>query len=166
MLMQMSKFFIYSGPVKSGKTTRLMQWAASQKIIDGIFQPVIDEKRFIYHIGSRTLKLLESNRTNNITTIGKYNFSNESFDWAKKVLLDCIEKELDWLVIDEVGPLELDGKGLEPVVSKILREQDKMKCKIICVVREKLLEKFLIHYSLENYYKIFDAAQFENHTAQ
>lgn len=156
----MSNIFIYSGPVKTGKTTRLMQWAASQKRFDGIFQPVIDEKRFIYHIGSRTLKLLESDSTNNKTTIGKYNFSNESFDWAKKVLLDCIGKEIDWLIIDEVGPLELDCKGLEPVVTKIIDERNKLKCRIICVVREKLLEKFLIHYRLENSYKIFDVVQF------
>ncbi|MDQ7817508.1 MAG: nucleoside-triphosphatase [Melioribacteraceae bacterium] len=155
----MSEILICTGPVKSGKTTLLMQWATTHKSIDGIFQPVIDEKRFLYHIGSRTLKALETNSEMNTFIIGNYRFSNESFDWAKNLLLDCFEKEIDWLIIDEVGPLELEGKGLEPAVSKILNERARLKCMIICVVREKLLDQFLIHYKLNNSYKIFNAAQ-------
>ena len=151
--------FIYTGPVHTGKTTRLMQWAASQNKIDGIFQPVIDDKRFIYHIASRTLKMLEMPaKTSNkqVIKIGKYHFSQETFSWAQNILLNCLEKDLEWLVIDELGPLELDGNGLEPAISKIFTEYEKIKGNILCVVRDSILENFIEHYQLKNRIESFD----------
>jgi hypothetical protein len=52
----MKNIYILTGEIKSGKTTQLMLWASPQKNIDGILQPVIEGKRFIYHLGSKTLK--------------------------------------------------------------------------------------------------------------
>ncbi|MCX6170457.1 MAG: hypothetical protein NTX65_14015 [Ignavibacteriales bacterium] len=153
------KIFILTGAFHSGKTTRLMHWAASQKKIDGIFQPVIDDKRFIYHISSRTLKSLEVPSTTKdelIIKIGKYFFSKETFSWAQEKLLDCLSKDLNWLVIDEIGPLELESKGLEPAVSKILNEFEKYDGKILCVVRGSIIDKFVEHYKLENKFTLFD----------
>jgi nucleoside-triphosphatase THEP1 len=152
----MSKISILTGEIRTGKTTRLMRWAASQKNIDGIFQPVIDEKRFVYHIGSRTLKPLETTETENVTSIGRYNFSNETFSWSQKILNDCLHKKLDWIIVDEIGPLELDGKGLEPAISKLFSEQGNIKAKIVCVVRDSIIEKFIELYGLQNEYQIFE----------
>jgi nucleoside-triphosphatase THEP1 len=151
--------FILTGPVHTGKTTRLMHWAASQNKIDGIFQPVIDDKRFIYQIASRTLKSLEVTTTDkdeNIIKIGNYSFSKETFSWAQKFLLDCMSKNLDWLIIDEIGPLELEGKGLEPAVSIIINGRENVSAKIICVVREEILQKFIDHYKLQTSHDIFE----------
>jgi nucleoside-triphosphatase THEP1 len=150
----MKKILILSGSIHSGKTTRLMRWATQKKNIDGIFQPVIDEKRFIYHIASRRLKKLETEESVGITTIGEYRFSNHTFDWAKKILLDCINKNLDWIVVDEIGPLELDGKALEPAVSKLISDKNIMNAQILCVVREELIDKFIDHYQLDAQYEI------------
>ena len=153
------KILIVTGPVHSGKTTRLMHWAASQTKIDGIFQPVIDDKRFIYHIASRTLKSLEVPalaKEEHIIRIGNYRFSKETFSWAQKKLLDCLSKDLDWLIIDEIGPLELEGNGLEPAISSIINARENVTAKIICVVREEILQKFIDHYKLHNSYEIFE----------
>ncbi|OGU64351.1 MAG: hypothetical protein A2499_06250 [Stygiobacter sp. RIFOXYC12_FULL_38_8] len=152
----MNKIKIVTGKIKTGKTTRLMRWATSQKNIDGIFQPVIDDKRFVYHIGSRTLKPLETSETENVTSIGKYNFSNQTFAWSQKILSDYAAKNLDWIIVDEIGPLELQGKGLEPVISKLLSERENIHSKILCVVRDSILEKFIEHYGLQNDYEIFE----------
>ncbi|MBI5730483.1 MAG: hypothetical protein HY963_05035 [Ignavibacteriales bacterium] len=151
----MKNLFILTGPVHTGKTTRLMHWAATQKNIDGIFQPVIDDKRFIYHIASRTLRQLETNETRDVTMIGKFKFSNQTFGWAKKNLTDCINKELEWLVIDEVGPLELEGRGLEPAITKIFIERENFHGKLLCVVRDKILDNFVGRYNLINQYELF-----------
>lgn len=158
----MNNIYIYSGPVHSGKTTRLMQWAAGKKNIDGILQPVIDEKRFIYNISSRTLKILETAETkpdNELVKIGKYQFQKSVFDWAQNVLIDCLDKKLDWMIIDEIGPLEFEGKGLEPVISKIIIEDKKFSGNILCVVRESILKKFITYYMLENKYEFFKLDQ-------
>jgi len=152
----MRKINILTGEIRTGKTTRLMQWAASKKNIDGIFQPVIDEKRFVYHIGSRILKPLETTKTHKTTSIGKYNFSNDTFSWSQKILLDCLNKKLEWIIIDEVGPLELQGKGLEPALSEFFNKRNEIDAKILCVVRDSILEKFLVHYGLQNEYQFFE----------
>ncbi len=158
----MKNLFILTGPINSGKTTKLMQWAAAQKNIDGIFQPVIDDKRFIYHISSRTLKILETKNTkpeNDIVTIGRYQFRKSVFNWAQNILNDCVNKKLNWLIIDEIGPLELDGKGLEPIISKIFNEIDKLSGNVLCVVRDSILNKFVEQYRLENKYELFNLDQ-------
>lgn len=152
----MKSLLILTGPVHSGKTTRLMQWAAAQKNIDGIFQPVIDDKRFIYHIGTRTLRVLETNDNNNAFVIGKYKFNIDVFNWSQNVLLEAIDKSLDWLVIDEIGPLELDGKGLEPVISKIFNQIDELNGNLLCVVRNSILEEFIKHYKLQSKFQLFE----------
>lgn len=155
----MKKVFILSGPVHTGKTTRLMHWASSQKNIDGIFQLIIDEKRFIYHIASRTLKMLEVPANigdEQIIKIGDYHFSKKTFSWSQKILLDCLDKNLEWLIIDEIGPLELDGNGLEPIITRIFKGSEKSSGKILCVVRESILEKFIEHYKLQSKFQLFE----------
>lgn len=151
----MKNLFILTGPVHTGKTSRLMQWTAKQKNIDGIFQPVIDEKRFIYHIASRMLKQLEVNNTTDVTIIGEYKFSNQTFNWAQVILNECVSKNLEWLIIDEIGPLELDGKGLEPAVRKIITGRNNFSGKLLCVVRDTILDKFIESYQLANQYELF-----------
>jgi nucleoside-triphosphatase THEP1 len=117
---------------------------------------VVDEKRFIYHISSRTLKMLQTDQEKDVTEIGKFNFSNETFLWAKKVLLQASQKDLDWLIVDEVGPLELRGLGLEPAVAEILSKRESLKTNILCVVRNSILDKFIDHYILKDSYQMFN----------
>lgn len=152
----MKTVYVLTGEIRSGKTTSLMKWAGTQKNIGGIFQPVIEEKRFIYNIRFRTLKPLETDEKENVTSIGRYNFSNQTFAWSQDILIACLDKELEWIVIDEIGPLELSGKGLEPVFSKILNVRENFSAKILCVVREEILEKFIDHYNLRSDYEIFE----------
>jgi len=151
----MAELLIFTGPVKSGKTTELMHWALTKKNIDGIFQPIIEEKRFLYHITSKTLKQFEADKKINVVEIGNYKLLQESFDWAKNILMRALEQPLDYLIIDEVGPLELEGKGLEPTITELLRNEKKFLGKIIFVVRESLLDKFIQHYKLETKYNLF-----------
>lgn len=152
----MKKLQILTGKIRSGKTTRLMLWAASQKNTDGILQPFVEGKRFIYRPGSKTLKQLEVEHFIDTVKIGKYNFSVEAFTWAQSVLNECSHKKLDWLIIDEIGPLELEGKGLEPIVTKIISQRDSYSGNILCVVRDTILEKFIDHYDLKDSYEIFN----------
>ncbi len=158
----MKKIHVLTGPVHTGKTTRLMHWASSQKNIDGIFQPIIDEKRFIYNIASRTLKMLESpsNSTDEkVIKIGNYRFSKDVFLWAQNALLNSLDKNLEWLIIDEIGPLELDGNGLEPIITRIFKGSEKFSGKILCVVRDSMIDKFIEHYKLEDTFELINLDQ-------
>jgi nucleoside-triphosphatase THEP1 len=150
----MNKIFLLSGPIHTGKTTRLTEWVKTQGDVDGILQPEINGKRHIKHISSgeiRLLEILKESNEKNIITIGNYNFSNEVFKWAHNALLAAFYSNPDWLIIDEYGKLELIDKGLEPVVSKILNELiEHPDTKIIFIIRDYLVNSFLDKYSLNN----------------
>lgn len=148
----MNPIFIHSGPVHSGKTTRLLHWAAGRQNIDGIAAPVIDNQRYLQHLRTNEVRLLEVHGImdqSEVIEIGRYRFSSHVFSWAHDILIHCSHEPLDWLVIDEIGPLELDGQGLEPAVSSILNHTIlHSSTKIVLVVRDNLYDKVLNHYGL------------------
>jgi nucleoside-triphosphatase THEP1 len=108
-------------------------------------------------LNSKKGSLLEADETGkNIVTIGNYKFSKKIFDWAQKELLKAFYLKPEYLIIDEIGFLELKNEGLEPAVSKILKERNSSPTKIILIIRDILLEIALVHYQLsENDYEFF-----------
>jgi nucleoside-triphosphatase THEP1 len=150
----MRRINILTGPIQSGKTTRLARWIKSCPDCTGILAPVHDGLRYLYSIHSDQSRLLEakgnSYEQNDIIGIGKYRFIKASFDWAQNELLLALSEKPAWLIIDEIGPLEMDGKGLEPAVSKILEQvYDQDQLTLLLVVRDKLLDLFLQSYNIE-----------------
>jgi nucleoside-triphosphatase THEP1 len=159
----MSSVYLLTGEIKSGKTTRLQKWAANNNT-DGILAPVIDGKRHLTRIRSGETKLLEytgEDKTIELTKIGNYNFLTSVFEWGRKEMYDSFLEKPEWLIVDEIGPLELRGEGLEPVVSKILNENINSEMNILLVVRKSLLETVIEHYGLRargfKYFKAEDA---------
>lgn len=150
----MNKIFLLSGPTHTGKTTRLTEWIKNKDNVDGILQPVIDGRRHIKHISSSEIQLLEilpGSQEKNIIAIGNYKFNNDVFTWARSKLLLAYSKHPEWLIIDEVGKLEIDGKGLEPAVSEILKDfNDYKNINLVFVVRDYLVPDFLTKYCLGN----------------
>lgn len=146
------KIYIYSGAVHSGKTTRLQAWAAKQNNLDGILAPVLGGKRCLQRIATQEIRQLEQDKSlpkAAVYTVGTFSFSKAVFSWAVEVLQEALVQPLSWLVIDEVGFLELDGQGLEPAVSQALdRYRSSGPEKILIVVRKRLLEKIIAHYNL------------------
>lgn len=156
------KILIYSGKIKSGKTTNIFRWSVSQKNVAGILQPVIDGKRFFYSISDRTIIQLEISdeqaiglSNEDLIKIGKYNFLKSGFEKAQEILLRDFERNYEWLVIDEIGPLELNNSGLEPVISKIINGKEYFSGNILLVVRANIFNNVLKHYNLEKDFEEF-----------
>lgn len=140
---------IVTGKVHTGKTTRLFAFANSHKSVDGILVPVIHDKRMIYNISSKELKQLEvDNNSNKCISVGKYNFLNESFSWANKKLIDGFSKNPEWIILDEIGKLELEKKGLFESADFILTNFRNTKTNIIFVIRDYLLDAVLKSFNL------------------
>ena len=135
--------YYYTGPVQTGKTTRVGEWAL-QKNCSGILAPIINGKRHLRDIKSGEEKLLESEANRNTISIGKYNFKNEVFEWGRQKLIAEYESEPEWLVIDEYGKLELRDEGIEPAISTIINHWkiDK-KIKLLIIVRDYLVDDFI-----------------------
>ena len=70
--------------------------------------------------------------------IGDYFFIPSTLERAEDVLQKT--RDTDLLVVDEVGPLELSGKGLWPALKDVI---DRSSINCLLVVRENILENVL-----------------------
>lgn len=147
-----NKIKIVTGKIQSGKTTKLFNFVSTKNSIDGILSPIVNHKRVLYHISSKTIKIFETkSKVNGTIAIGNYIFLQESFDWANKKLLQGFYNKPKYLVIDEIGKLELNGKGFYPSVKKILEIKDNLSTQLILVIRDYLLDKSLHFFDIDKY---------------
>lgn len=144
----MKKVILFSGPIHSGKTTRLQKFIAD-KNCDGIIAPVKDGKRYIQRIKTGEIKSLETTSDDSII-IGKYKFSKEVFSWAKEQITKSFENKIDYLVIDEIGKLELKDEGYEPELSKVINQfKVQNNFDLVLVVRDSLVDEVIRKYKLK-----------------
>ena len=133
---------IFSDPIHSGKTTRLWHWCDQQQYVAGILMPDINGLRHIMDVPSKASFIIQcidpENSNNMLVSIGRYHFYANGFTKANSILLKHASMQYNWLVIDEVGKLELDGKGLYPAVSGIINSHSYTN--LLLVVREGLYE--------------------------
>ena len=148
----MKKILLYTGPVQSGKSSRLLSFVQNRNDVGGILSLVIDGKKYLYDISSGKKKLLEADSREkeiNIVTVGRYKFKTEVFEWGRSILKKASTEKYNYIVIDEIGSLELEGKGLSPIADEIISKYFTYSPKILLVVRESLVGKFLHHYKLK-----------------
>jgi nucleoside-triphosphatase THEP1 len=144
-----ARLFILTGPVQTGKTTSLIKRTEKRKDVYGILTPVVDGKRKFMNIEARQLFDMEAEPGElGVMVIGRFIFSKRGFHKAKQIIRDSIQKE-GWLVIDEIGPLELEDAGFAEILKEILAAGNE-KQKILLVVREGLTDKVKEYFKLEN----------------
>ena len=80
-------------------------------------------------------------------TVGRFIFSKTGFEKAKQIIRDAININ-DWLVIDEIGPMEMRGDGFCDVLKEVLSVR---KEKLLLVVREGMAGK------VKDYFEMSDA---------
>lgn len=142
------RIYILTGPIQSGKTTALYNWSANRNDVYGILTPVINGKRFFMNVHTKEQFPMEATDDEKETlSVGRYTFSKTAFEKATGILSDAISIN-EWLIIDEIGPLELEGKGFYTVLKEINSLTD---TKLILVVREGLALK------VKEYFKINEA---------
>gem|GEM_PF-171711 len=132
--------YILTAPVGTGKTTSVLQWIGEQEQVYGILSPVINGKRYFYDIETKTEFPMEADEaTQNTLSVGRFVFRKEAFEKACAIIERSADKA-GWLVIDEIGPLELRGEGLATSTVKVLAKRNN---RILLVVREGLAEKVM-----------------------
>jgi nucleoside-triphosphatase len=151
------KVYILKGAVGSGKTTYLMNYCKVKQNTAGILSPVINGKRHFLNISSNEMKLMESSEEETETlNIGRYKFSAKAFEWANKILIDCTNKKYETIIIDEIGPLELQGKGFAETL-KFFLIHNEIKSDLLLVIRENLANQVLHYFGIRK----ADAYNFE-----
>jgi len=148
-----------SRPIRSGKTTTLLKWAQAQPDIQGILTPDVNGIKKLYDISQK--KYYDFQITTGAAAedirIGKFCLSKISFDRAKIILKEALSENPFWLVIDEIGPLELNGQGFEPVSGEIIRGYalQRREKNLLLVIRSNLLDQVIQHYGIGEY-RIFN----------
>lgn len=133
-----------TGPVHSGKTTRIAEWIKNKKNTGGILSPVCNGKRYLMSISGKEKKLLEADMgktdRNDVITAGKYFFLKNVFKWGNEELIKQYKSNCEWFVIDEIGVLELESRKIINNNTGIFKKNDISDDKKIKA--ESLINKF------------------------
>lgn len=147
--------YILTGAIRTGKTTALVEWCKNRDDVDGVLCPDNAEgKRYFLEVKSKSEFELETElETEAIIEIGYFKFLKSAFEKANAYLQSVASKnESQYLIIDELGKLELKGEGLHLSVERLIPNYETNENKhLILVVRDYLLEAVLTHYSISEY---------------
>jgi nucleoside-triphosphatase len=159
------RIYIMSEPVQSGKTTMLMNWVKTRNDVGGMLTPDILGKRKLMDIENNTWYDFEKEATytGKAITVGKYYFDADIFGLAQKILLNTLKHNYGWIVVDEIGKLELHQQtGLEPAVSQLIEHYQKPSTtgNLMLVIRDYLLTDCVKHYDI-NEAVIFNKSNFD-----
>jgi nucleoside-triphosphatase THEP1 len=140
--------FILTGEVGSGKTTLLKKIVAELKLrgmeVDGFLSDRITDGEEtvgydLFDLKKRTrIPFLRRNGRAGWQKVGPYFALPAGLAEAEKIIGRSSTKEL--LVIDEAGPLELEGKGCWPALSQRLPELSR---RFFLVIRKSILGDYL-----------------------
>jgi nucleoside-triphosphatase THEP1 len=144
--MSKKSIYILSGGIQTGKTTALIKWSVNKNDVFGILTPVIDGKRVFMDAHSKNQFEMEADGTDvEIISVGRFRFSKLAFEKAIQIINDSVNKK-GWLVIDEIGPLELRKEGFYDVIKKSLEDHPNQ---LLFVVRENLVDKTIMFFELK-----------------
>jgi nucleoside-triphosphatase THEP1 len=139
---------ILTGPVHSGKTTLLKSTipllAEKHILVDGYLSIAVWKNKKFH--GYDLLDLRENKSYPFILKqgqqewqkIGRFFFIPEALDLANEIIRRS--RIADLCVVDEVGPLELSGKGIWPSLEIILSSPEPQ---LLLVIRDTILDKVM-----------------------
>ncbi len=146
---------IITGEVQSGKTTWCLQyshWLSERKYTVGgiLCTEILSEG---YRIGY-DVSDIQANRSyvfGRLSSIadftgepvGRYTISFEGIKYAEKAIQSALQNKCDMVFLDEVGYLELAGKG----IFRIAKSAYQTVFNTTTVVRKSLLTSFLNHFN-------------------
>ena len=166
------KIFLCSAPKGSGKTTRLFDFVQRQRKIGkrvvGVLQPNRDGVRHIVTLSNDNSYALEINHhthtqshthndshsPNKVLHTPCFTFDDNMMRIARQELHTATRTMPHWVIIDEIGPLEIrKHQGYEPAFTTLLHSiQDTQNAftgvRVVVVVRPKLKQEFLKHYKI------------------
>ena len=153
--------YIFSRPIRSGKTTDLQNWCKLQKNIAGILMPDIAGFRKIINLSTDEIFDIEckdADTKDSLIVVGKFYFYTASFEKANTILLDALAAKPDWLVIDEAGKLELIGGGFYKAILKAVEVYNDIDTagNLIITVRDNLVDDVIAFFKIKYYQLIHD----------
>ncbi len=151
------KIFLLTGKVDSGKTTfvkNLIEKLKEKEVkVGGIYSQKIFEnnERTGYDLveieTQKTEHFLRKNPDGNPGDIGVFKLFPKAVPFGMEILNTKKTKGKQLIIIDEIGPFELSGKGWAKSLEDLLRFRENH---VLIVVRESLVEQVIEKWNLEN----------------
>jgi nucleoside-triphosphatase THEP1 len=141
---KMKKSIILTGEIDSGKSSlvdRLSQLLHKTGRARGVFSPkcFLKERFLGYDLMDfqrvRYEPLMRFNAQTGWKKYGKFYYNPFAFDWGNEEIIKGMEAEL--LVIDELGPLEMEGKGFRAGFDVCLKDYEGT---LLLICRKEILE--------------------------
>jgi nucleoside-triphosphatase THEP1 len=143
--MKPTKIVILTGAIQSGKTTTLLRWC-EHKAVGGFLTPVVTGKRMLFTLPDKVCAPFEADHASEESiAVGRYHLLNSAFTEINNCLVQQSQVQLDWLIVDEVGPLELSEKGCYAGLMHILSNSTNP---LLCVVRAGLVQQVIDKFKL------------------
>lgn len=148
--------FVFSRPVHSGKTTELLNWCSQHQNITGVLMPDINGSRKIIDLQTKNTFDIECTdpayKKELLTVVGRFNFYTAAFEKANKIIINALTHKNDWLLIDEAGKLELEGKGFYNAIVKAIEfhQHNTTGGNLLITVRDSLCEEVISFFNLNN----------------
>lgn len=146
---------VVTGPINSGKTTRLFTLCSRLDSlgfsIGGVIQvmplPNREKRNWILSDqGTGEIRtLMTTEEMPDWVPFGRFWYDQGVFNWASETILSH-NTHYDYITVDEIGPLELQGRGLAQAYRKLVHTY---RGTVITVIREELLEQVLEHFEIE-----------------
>ncbi|MFW5974633.1 MAG: nucleoside-triphosphatase [Bacteroidota bacterium] len=149
--------FILTGDVDEGKTTTARKITSLLKVggyqVAGFFSAKLQEgaNKHSYAVeeisSGRQVLLCSPQADTGPVRTGRFYFSEEGLSFGRNILLQAAEQPPDLIVVDELGPLELNDKGWTPALEQVLNQSSIPQ---LWIVREKLVNIIMRKWHIGN----------------
>ena len=153
----MKKITIISGEKHSGKTTKLLEIISDFKLRDISYTGILaigtfkNNQRHSFDIvdisTQEKMEFMSVEPSIGSDKIGRFYINKNALEFGNRVLEKAIISNAKYLIIDEIGPLELDEKGWAPILNKSIETNRN----IIISVRKELLNDILKKFKISEF---------------
>ncbi len=151
-------FYIITGKINQGKTTRILSIFAEKRAGDGFITPKLFEEGVFRGYSMVRLSSGESMpfimldgqepaNWKNATSYGKFVFSEQALAFAASIVDEIIKNGTSPVFIDEIGPLELAERGFYRAFEKIIATGRD----VYVTIRESCVEDMIQKFNLTEY---------------
>jgi len=147
--------YILAGDIRTGKTSALEEWVPTWDNVKGILCPDDKEDRkYLYNIATEEKFPLEvPHKSEKTISVGKFHFLEDTFKIANFLLIKTFDEyDFEFLVLDELGKLELKNEGLHLAAKYIIDNYESNDAKnLLLVVRTHLVKDIIAHYGIRSF---------------
>ena len=142
---------ILAGPLRSGKTTALSRWAGD-----------LDAAGFLTPEGARGRRIVRLDEEADLPfeagpaqgpaqVVGRFRILDSAFEAGARWLREGLRRKASWLILDEIGPLEMAGGGFHAIFREVLETlaRDGESTRLLVVMRDSVADEAAARYGLE-----------------